>query len=157
VGESDPSALSAAAFPCNGFLQCTPSLLPIIGGGIGVLVLGVLIAAFFLYRDRQRGHDVAVVDVIHTANIGHGSNLGLAFVHSPETRKVTGIVAERGRKADLRIRRLRHGRFEVRDKTNTNVVGDGDPVVVIDSVGGRHSLTLQAFSTNAASRVATRR
>jgi hypothetical protein len=157
VGDSEPSALSAAAFPCNGFLQCTPSMLPIIGGGIGALVLGILIAGFFLYRDRQRGHVVAVVDVLHTANIGHGSFLGIAFVHSPETRKVTGIVAERGRKADIRIRRLRHGRFEVQDKTSKHVVGDGDPVVVIDSVGGRHSLTLRAFSTNAASRVATRR
>jgi hypothetical protein len=68
-----------------------------------------------------------------------------------------GIVADRGRKADIRIRRLRHDRFEVRDKTGTHVVGDGDAVVVSDSVGGRHSLVLRAFSTNAASQVATRR
>src|SRR5262249_59748546 len=111
VGTSDPSALSAAVFPCNGFLQCTPTMLPILGGGVGILALGILVAAFFLYRGRQKGHVIAVVDVIHTANIGHGSNLGLAFVQSPETRKLTGIVAERGRKADVRIRRLRHRRF----------------------------------------------
>jgi hypothetical protein len=157
VGSSPPSELSAAVLPCNGFLQCTPTMLPIVGGGIGILLLGVLIAAFFLYRDRQRGHVVAVVDVVHTANIGHGSSLGLAFVHSPETRKVTGVVADRGRKADVRIQRLRHGRFKVQDKNDSHVVEDGERVVVLDSVGGRHSLELRAFSTNAASRVATRR
>jgi hypothetical protein len=70
---------------------------------------------------------------------------------------VTGIVAERGKKADVHIRRLGRDRFEVRDKTGSRVVGNGDTVVVADSVGGRHSLELRAFSTNAASQVATRR
>jgi hypothetical protein len=69
---------------------------------------------------------------------------------------VTGIVADRGKRADLRIRRLRGGRFAVRDKVGRHVVEDGAPVVVVDSLGVRHGLVLQAFGTNAASRIARR-
>jgi len=157
VGQSDPSPVSDSARPCSGLFQCSPTVIPIVGG-IGALLLLALVAAFvYVLRGRQSGHVVAVVDVVHTANIGHGTNLGIAFVQSPETKRVTGIVAERGKKADVHIRRLGRDRFEVRDKTGTRVVGDGDPVVVADSVGARHSLELRAFSTNAASQVATRR
>ena len=70
---------------------------------------------------------------------------------------MTGIVADRGSHADVRIRKLRGGRFEVRDKTGRHVVTDGEAVVVADSIGVRHSLVLHAFDTNAASRVASRR
>ena len=157
VGQSEASPASAAVKPCASFLDCNGLLLPVVGILGTILALGLLAVAIALFREGRRGYVLAVVDVVHTANIGHVSNLGVAFVHSPETRKVTGIVAERGRKADIRIRRLRHGRFEVKDKTSTHTVDGGDTVVVVDSVGGRHSLTLQAFSTNAASRVATRR
>jgi hypothetical protein len=157
VGESAPSPVSNSARPCSGLFQCNPVVIPIVGG-VGALLLLALIAAFiYVLRDRQSGHVVAVVDIVHTANIGHGSNLGLAFVQSPETKRVTGIVAERGKKADVHIRRLGRDRFEVRDKTGSRVVGNGDTVVVADAVGGRHSLQLRAFSTNAASQVATRR
>ncbi len=157
VGQSAASALSNSAFPCSGVFQCSPMVIPIVGA-VGILLLLALLLAFvYAFRGRQSGHVVAVVDVIHTANIGHGSNLGIAFVQSPETKRVTGIVSERGKNADVQIRRLRGDRFEVRDKTGSRVVGNGDAVVVADSVGARHSLELRAFSTNAASRVATRR
>jgi hypothetical protein len=99
---------------------------------------------------------IAVADIVHTANIGHGRNLGIAFTRDA-SRRVTGIVADKGKDADVRIRRLRGGAFEVVDRTGTHHVGDGDPVVVADSVGVRHSLVLRAFATNAASEVASRR
>jgi hypothetical protein len=70
---------------------------------------------------------------------------------------VTGIVADTGRNADIRIRQLKGGRFEVRDRTGKHVVNDGDSVVVADGLGSRHSLVLRGFATNAASQVATRR
>jgi hypothetical protein len=157
IGVSGPSAVSDAAQPCSGIFQCNPVVIPVVGGVGLLLLLALLLAFVYAFRGRQSGHVVAVVDVVHTANIGHGSNLGIAFVQSPETKRVTGIVSERGKNADVRIRRLSGGRFEVRDKTGTRVVESGDPVVVADAVGGRHSLELRAFSTNAASRVATRR
>src|SRR6185295_9466548 len=112
---------------------------------------------FFLFRGRTTGHVVAVVDVIHTANIGHGSSLGIGFERPAGTRTVTGIVADRGRGAEIRVRRLRGGgRFAVYDRQGRHVVDDGAPVVILDSMGVRHSLVLQAFATNAASEVASR-
>jgi hypothetical protein len=79
------------------------------------------------------------------------------MVRAPTTRAVTGIVADRGKTADLKIRRLRGDRFEVHDKVSRHVVESGETVVIIDSVGARHALVLRAFATNAASRVASRR
>jgi hypothetical protein len=118
---------------------------------------GILAALVALFRGRTRGYVVAVVDVVHTANIGHGSNLGIAFVRAPETRQVTGIAADPGRQADIRIRHLRGGRFEVKDRMGRRVATNGQAIVVADSVGVRHSLVLHGFDTNAASAVASRR
>ncbi|HEX2754449.1 MAG TPA: fibronectin type III domain-containing protein [Candidatus Limnocylindrales bacterium] len=157
LGQSEASPLSDAVKPCGSTLECNSLLLPVLGG-LGLLLAGgVLVALVALLRGRNLGHVVAVVDVVHTANVGHGSHLGIAFVRAPDTRKVTGIVADRGSHADLRIRRLRGGRFEVRDKVGRHVTADGEAVVVVDSVGVKHGLVLQAFATNAASRVASRR
>jgi hypothetical protein len=157
IGVSDASPVSDAVRPCGSVLQCNPLFVPMLGG-LGLLLGGGLLAAFVaLYRGRSRGYVIAVVDVVHTANIGHGTNLGIAFVRDPATRRVTGIVAERGRRADVRIRQLRGGRFLVRDKTGKRVAENGQAVVVADSAGVRHGLVLQAFATNPASAVATRR
>jgi hypothetical protein len=70
---------------------------------------------------------------------------------------VTGIVADRGPQADIRIRRQRNGRFLVTDARGKHEATDGDALVVVDNVGVRHSLVLRAFATNAASEVASRR
>jgi hypothetical protein len=70
---------------------------------------------------------------------------------------VTGIVAARGGKPDIRIRQLRGGRFEVKDRTGRYVTTDGEPIVAVDRGGGRHQLVLRAFATNAASEVMSRR
>jgi hypothetical protein len=35
-----------------------------------------------------------VVDVIHTANIGYGRMIGLSFVHNPNDKHVTDVVAD---------------------------------------------------------------
>jgi hypothetical protein len=110
-----------------------------------------------LYRDRSRGYVVAVVDVVHTANLGHGSNLGIAFVRAPGSRAVTGIVAERGPKADMRIRNLRGGRFVVTDRAGRHNTSSGEPIIAVDSIGVRHELVLRAFATRAASSVTSRR
>jgi hypothetical protein len=157
VGVSDPSEMSDAVRPCSSLVECNTALLPVVGI-LGVLLVGGILAAFMvLLRGRTTGHVVAVVDVVHTANIGHGSSLGIAFERAPDSRAVVGIVAEKGRRADIRIRRLRGGRFQVADKVGKKIAADGEPIVVIDSIGVRHGLVLQAFETNAASPVASRR
>jgi hypothetical protein len=157
IGRSDASALSDSVKPCGAFLECNSTLLPVFGLVALLLIGGIMAALIALFRGRQTGHVVAVLDVVHTANVGHGSKLGIAVVRAPDSRAVTGIVADRGPQADIRIRRVRGGRFEVRDKTNRQIVESGDPIVVIDSLGVRHGLVLQSFATNSASRVASRR
>jgi hypothetical protein len=98
-----------------------------------------------------------VVDVVHIANLGRGSRLGIDFVRDPVSRRVTGIVADRGPKADVRIRHLGGGRFEVTDRVGRHVTAPGEPVLAADSVGARHELILRAFATKAASPVSTAR
>ena len=157
LGTSDPSPVSDAARPCGAVLECSPFLLPVVAA-VGALLLVALLAAFiYVYRGRVTGYVVAVVDVVHTANVGHGSNLGIGFTRDEGSRAVTGIVAEKGRRAEIRIRLLRERRFAVRDKVGRRVVEDGEPLVVVDGRGVRHSLVLRAFDTNAASQVAGRR
>jgi hypothetical protein len=157
AGMSDASALSDAIKPCGSAFQCNPILLPAVGGLALLLIIGILAALFALFASRPKGYVVAVVDIVHTANIGHGSSLGIAFVLAPGTREVTGIVADKGRHKDIRISRLRGGRFAIKDRMGRRVATDGEEVVVSDSHGGRHSLVLHAFATNPASRVASRR
>jgi hypothetical protein len=156
IGRSDASPLSDAVRPCGSLLECNPAFLPVLAI-VGLLLAGGILAALFaLFRGRTRGYVVAVVDVVHTANIGHGSSLGISFVRAPD-RRVTGIVADRGSRADVRIRHLRGGRFRVTDRTGRHITQDGQPIIVADSLGVRHSLVLQAFATNPASQVASRR
>jgi hypothetical protein len=153
VGRSDASPLSDAVRPCGSLLECNPLLAPIVGI-LSIILVGGLLAAFVaLYRERSRGYVVAVVDVVHIANLGHGSRLGLRFEREAGTRQVTGIVTDRSRDAEIRIRHLRGGRFEVKDKSGRHVTMSGEPIVAIDARGVRHQLTLQAFATNAASPV----
>ena len=156
IGVSEASALSDVATPCGSALECNGLLEPLLGL-LGVVIAGGLLAAFVaLYRGRQRGYVVAVVDVIHSVNLGHGSRLGLEMVRDPSTRAVTDVVPARGRKPDIRIRQRRGGRFEVSDRTGRKVVAAGEPTVAIDRNGGRHQLVLWAFATNAAAQVQAR-
>ncbi|HSL34454.1 MAG TPA: fibronectin type III domain-containing protein, partial [Candidatus Limnocylindrales bacterium] len=157
AGLSDPSPMSDAVKPCGSVLECNSLLVPILGVLGVVLVGGLLLMLVAFYRDRGRGYVVAVVDVVHTANLGHGSSLGIGFVRAPGGRQVTGIVADRGPKADIRIRALRGGRFAVTDRTGRKVIESGEPIVVVDSAGVRHELVLRAFATRAASTVTSRR
>jgi hypothetical protein len=158
TGLSDASPLSDAVRPCASTLECNAAF-PWILGILGFVLAGSLIAVLFaLYRDRRtRGYVVAVVDVIHTANLGHGSRLGLVLVRAPGSRSLTGIVADRGRNADIRIRHLRGNRFEVTDRSGRHATTSGEPIVVADSAGGRHDLVLWAFATASASPVTSRR
>jgi hypothetical protein len=157
TGTSDASAVSDAFRPCGGLFDCNPLALPLLGGLAAVLAIGLLLAFTGLFRSRTTGYVIAVVDVVHTANIGHGRDLGIAFLRAPRTEAVTGIVAEKGKGAEIRIRRRRAGGFIVRDADGRKEVEDGEQLAVTDSKGLRHSLVLRAFATNAASQVATRR
>ncbi len=157
TGMSAASPLSNAVKPCGSAFECNPILTPILGGLVALLVLGTAAALFALYRGRTTGHVIAVVDVIHTANIGHGSTLGISFVRTPGGRNITGIVADRGSGAEVRIRQLRGGRFIVRDRTGRHESQDGESLAIVDSLGVRHTLLLRAFATSAASEVASRR
>jgi len=150
VGMSDASAVSEAVMPCGSFLDCNGLVQPLLVVFGVVLVGGLLAAVVALARERPRGYVVAVVDVIHSANLGHGSSLGFDFVRDPATRVVMGIVPARGSKADIRIRQRRGGRFEVIDRTGRKMTTDGEPIMAVDPTGGRHQLVLQAFATNAA-------
>jgi hypothetical protein len=157
AGLSDASPLSASVTPCGSFFECNPGAAPIVGI-LGFLALvGLLVALVALYRSRRGGYVVAVVDVVHIANLGHGSRLGIGFVRSPVTKRVTGIVADRGPNADVRIRQLGGGRFEVTDRVGRHVTTPGEPILAADSVGARHELVLRAFATKAASPVSNAR
>ena len=150
VGVSEASAVSDAVMPCGNWLECNGLVQPLLAV-FGVVLIGGLLAVFVaLLRERPRGYVVAVIDVVHSVNLGHGSGLGFDFVRDPTTRVVTGIVPARGSKADVRIRQKRGGRFEVIDRTGRHMATDGEPVVAVDPAGGRHQLVLHAFATNAA-------
>ena len=100
---------------------------------------------------------LAVVDVVHTANLGYGSKLGIGFLHPPGSKMITGIVADPGPTADIRIRHLGGGRFTVTDRHGSQDATDGVPIIAADGMGGRHDVVLRAFNTNAATPVSTRR
>ena len=99
---------------------------------------------------------LAVVDVVHTANLGYGRKLGLGFVRSGSTAGVTDVVAEKGKAADIKIRNLGGGRFEVTDpagkRSCTEAWRHGRR-----SLGGSARGRAAGVQTNAASPVATRR
>jgi hypothetical protein len=157
VGVSDASPLSDFVRPCSGLLDCNPLALPIVSGILAFLVLGILLALYGIYRERSQGYVLAVLDNVHTANLGRGSRLGLDVVRRPGSREPTQIVANRKKNADIRIKPRRGGRFVVIDKNRSQEVGSGDAIIVLDAIGVRHELVLHAFSTKAASAVATRR
>ena len=90
TGVSDASAISDSVRPCNGLLECNGLVLPIVGGLGALLAAGILLALIALYRGRTTGYVLAVVDIVHSANIGHGSTLGIAFDRDPTSRAVTG-------------------------------------------------------------------
>jgi hypothetical protein len=157
MGLSDASPLSNIVKPCGSLIECNAALAPVVGI-LGVVLVGGLLAAFIaVVRERRRGYVVAVVDVIHTANLGHGSRLGIRFDRAPDSKVVTGIVADRGPTADIRVRQLRGGRFEVTDGVGRrHKTTDGEPVMAVVA-GVRHQVVLHAFATNAASPVTSRR
>ena len=152
VGRRSPAPAAQAAKPCGSTFECNPMLQPILGIVGVILVGGLLILLVGLLRDRA-GYVVAVVDTRHTANLGHGSNLGIVFVRAPTSGRVTGIVGERGRTAEIRIRLLRGGRFKVTDRAGQHVAPSGEPIITVDSFGVRHELVLRAFATKSASPV----
>jgi hypothetical protein len=157
AGLSDPSETSDVVRPCGSLLECNPGIPPILGL-LGFLSLGGLLAALLaLYLGRTRGYVVAVVDFVHTTNLGHGSRLGIGFVRSWPRGPVTGIVADRTGSADVRIRHRGGDRFEVTDRVNHYVAISGQPVITTDSLGVRHQVVLTRFRTATAATVSSRR
>jgi hypothetical protein len=155
-GRSDASPMSDIVKPCGSAFECTPVLVPI-AGIFGLVLLGViafLVAAYL--RSRRRGYVVAVVDVVHIANLGHGSRTGIRFVKDPGTRRLTGLIADRGPEADIKIRHLGGGRFVVRDRMGRRNAESGESIITADATGVRHELVLRAFDTKAASQVTSR-
>ena len=157
AGVSEASAVSDGVTPCGSALECNGLVQPLMVLLGIVLAGGLLVASIALLRERPRGYVVAVIDVVHSANLGHGSRLGFDFVRDPATRAVIGIVASRDSKAEIRIRQRRGDRFEVTDRRGRHVAVAGEPIVAIDASGGRHQLVLRAFATNAASVAPDRR
>ena len=157
IGVSGASPVSDAVFPCGSAIECNPILLPIIAALVALLAVGIFALFVAFYRRRPQGYVVAVVDVVHSVNLGHGSRLGIEVVRDPETRSVTGIVASRDSKADIRVRQLRGDRFQVTDRRGRHVANAGEPIVVVDTKGGRHQLVLHGFATNAAATASARR
>jgi hypothetical protein len=157
AGISDPSVPSDAVRPCGSLVECSPVALPILGLFGFVALAGLLAALVALFREGRRGYVVAVVDVIHTANLGNRSKLGIGFVREGPRGEVTGIVADPAKKAEVRIRQRRGDRFEVTDKANRYLTGSGEPIVVVDSRGVRHQIILRRFSTATASAASTSR
>ena len=156
AGTSDASETSDAARLCGAFLDCNPVGRPVLVV-VGVLaLLGVLLTLLTLYR-RTRGYVVAVVDFVHTANLGRGTRFGIAFVRASEGGPVTGIEADRSRTAELRVRWMRGDRFEVTDRAGRHVANAGETVVVVDALGARHQVVLRGFRTATASPLATGR
>ena len=156
IGVSPASAISDLVRPCSGLLDCNPAALPIVVGTVSLLSLGILLALFGIYRERSQGYVLAVLDGVHSANIGKRSRLGIEVVRPPTSRQVSEIVANRGKNADFHVTMRRGGQFRVTDKARSQDVASGDMVVVVDSIGVRHQLVLHAFSTKSASAVARR-
>lgn len=151
---SGPSTTSDAFKPCRSAFECNPILAPILGV-LGALLLGGLLAAVFtLYRNRPRGYVVAVVDVVHTVNLGHGSTLGIAFIRDPQGGRVIGIEADGSPSAEIRIRYQGNDRFEVTDAAGRHTAEAGRPVIVVDRGRAPHEIVLRAFRTATASPVA---
>jgi hypothetical protein len=146
AGVSDPSEVSDVVRPCASLVECNPVVAPLLGI-LGFVLLGGLLAAIVaLYRERTRGYVVAVVDVVHTANLGYGSRLGIRFVRAQPRGPVTGVVSDRSRSADLRIRHRRGDHFEVTDRAASHVTSSGQPVIIVDPLGARHEVVLRRFS-----------
>jgi hypothetical protein len=145
AGTSDSSPLSDVIRPCASLFDCNPIVAPAVGVLGALLLAAILFAILALYRDRTRGYVVAVVDVVHTANLGYGSRLGMRFERTDPNGAVTGVVSDRGRHADLRIRHLGGEDFEVRDRSRRHAAKSGEPVVVVDALGTRHQIVLRRF------------
>lgn len=152
-----PSSAVVGVMPCDGILQCNGLTLPVIAGLVSLIVVAILIGIVFLARNRTGSYVVAVVDNVHSANLGGGSELGLALIGGPYARQLEGIAAARGRKADVKIHKLRGDRFKVTDKRGSQEAHSGDPIVVESRNGVRHELVLRAFEGRAASGVTVRR
>jgi hypothetical protein len=156
AGLSDPSEASGAVRPCGSLLDCNPVIPPILALLVFLSVGGLFVALLVLYRNRARGHVVAVVDFVHTANLGHGTRLGIGFVHDRPGGPVTGIVADRSRSADMRIRYRGGDRFEVTDRVGRHAAVSGQPVITVDPQGVRHEVILTRFGAATASPVSSR-
>ena len=156
-GLSDASPLSDAVKPCGSLPECLGIPVPLLGIAAVAVAGAFLLGLLMLLRSETGGYVIAVVDVIHTANLGNGSKLGIKFVRPPDSREVDGILADRSSTAEIRVQRLRGDRFKVTDRNRTYETESGEAVVLVDSKSVRHELVLRAFAGKAASAVSDRR
>ena len=127
-GTGAASPLSDSVTPCDGFLECNGLVLPIAAGLGAVIAIALLLGFFVLGRNRTGNYVVAVVDTVHSANLGGGSDVGLALLGGPYARQLEGISAAKGKNADVRIHKLRGDKFRVTDKRGSQEVHSGEPV-----------------------------
>ena len=154
-GVSEASPLSDVITPCGSFIECSGVSTQLVIALTVAILVALLLGLYMLARSRTGGYTVAVVDVVHTANLGGGSKLGIRF--EKRGRYVDGIIAAKGAKADIRVQKIRGDRYKVRDRTGTHVTASGEPVVIVDSTGTRHELVLRSFEGKAASTATVRR
>jgi hypothetical protein len=156
-GLSEASPLSDAVMPCGSFLECNSLVQPLLVILGSLLAVGLIATFVALNRERkQRGYVVAVIDVVHSDNLGNCSRLGIRFERGPDGRTLSGVIADPSRKAEVRIRHLRGDRFQVSDRAGRRITASGEPVLAVDRSGGRHALVLQAFETTSATEAARR-
>jgi hypothetical protein len=157
AGVSGASVVSDAVRPCGSVTDCNPIVMPVLGIVGAVLLAALLAVLLAFYRDRTRGYVVAVVDVVHSANLGYGSKLGMRFIRDEPGAQVSGVVSDRSRKADIRIRHLGGDRFQVTDRKGRYETSSGEPVIATDSSGLRHQIVLRRFRGATASPTASAR
>jgi hypothetical protein len=75
----------------------------------------------------------AVLDVIHTANLGYGRLFGLSFVHAPGRQTRNRCRRRETKTADLEIRSLGNGEFEVTDRHGKHQATGRVPIIATDS------------------------
>lgn len=157
TGTGELSPFSAAVRPCSNFVDCNGLSLPLIGGITAIILGAIGLGLMGLARTRTGGYVVAIVDNVHSANLGGGVDIGLALVGGPYARQLDAIAAAKPKKADVRIHRLRGNRFRVHDRQGRQDAKSGEAIVVTGPNGVRHELVLRAFEGKAASPVTVRR
>jgi hypothetical protein len=146
VGLSGSSSVSDAFRPCGSLFECNPVLPPILGL-LGLLLLALLLAALLRWwTGRSKRWITADVDGLPPVLLGRGPLVGLALVRNPGRGTLSDVMPDPTPTADMRIRFFGGDRFEVKTDAASVNARTGQSVVVSDTDGTPHDVTLRAFS-----------